>query len=178
MAGISCFIILQNKCHRIKYILNDLVHRKKFYNHIPAKTVRARIDSKTWRNYFKFSVERNPWDKTLSHYHMLNYLTGDNKKISLQDYFNNGSFCLNYPLYTDDTGELLVDKIVHYENLDKGLKTIFDDLRIPFNGTLGMHAKSNYRHDRKPYQKVYSEHQKKIIEDIFRQEIQLHGYTY
>ena len=85
---------------------------------------------------------------------MLNYLTDENNNLSLQDYFTNNFFCHNYPLYTDNTGELIVDKIIRYENLDEGLKTIFNDLGIPFNRTLEIYAKSNYRHDKKPYQKV------------------------
>ena len=47
-----------------------LARRERFYNHMPAWLVRLRIPPTVWNSCFKFCVERNPWDKVLSHYHM------------------------------------------------------------------------------------------------------------
>src|SRR5207248_8898002 len=38
-----------------------------------------------WNSYFKFCVDRNPWDKVLSHYHMHAYRLGG--ALSLDQYF-------------------------------------------------------------------------------------------
>ena len=35
----------------------------KFYNHMPACEVKQRVPAEVWNGYFKFCVERNPWDK-------------------------------------------------------------------------------------------------------------------
>jgi len=37
--------------------------REKFYNHMPASLVQKRVPGWVWNSYFKFCVERNPWDK-------------------------------------------------------------------------------------------------------------------
>lgn len=59
--------------------------RIRFYNHMPAHAIEAEILEEVWDEYYKFCFERNPWDKTLSHYHMLNYRSG--YKLSFDDYF-------------------------------------------------------------------------------------------
>lgn len=39
------------------------LRRDKFYNHMSAQEVKDRVPSDVWHDYFKFSVERNPWGK-------------------------------------------------------------------------------------------------------------------
>jgi hypothetical protein len=150
--------------------------QKKFYNHIPARTVKNRIPNRWWKNYLKFCVERNPWDKTLSHYNMINDRAGGN--LTLDQYFKAGDFCLNYPLYTDANGNVIVDRVIKYEFLMDELKTVFGMLGIVFNGTLGVNAKSDHRTDRIPYQEVFTAEHKTIIERVFAKEIEMHGYRY
>jgi hypothetical protein len=155
---------------------NDLVRRNKFFNHMPALLVQQRVAGRVWRSYFKFAVERNPWDKVLSHYHMNAHRAGS---LSLDQYFKIGKFPLNFPRYTDRSGkEIIVDRVLRYENLTAELTEVFAQLNIPFNGTLGARAKSEYRTDRRPYQLVFNEEQRRIIEQIFAREIELHRYRF
>ena len=148
----------------------------KFYGHMPARAVKARIHDHIWNSYFKFCVERNPWDKTLSHYHMINHRAGGN--LSLDDYLKSRNFCINYPIYTAASGELAVNQVIRYESLLTDLSVVFADLGIPFNNSLGAHAKSNYRVDKRPYQEIYTPQQRAIIENAFSKEIDMHGYNY
>lgn len=145
---------------------------KGFKNHMPAKKIRKKVSNNIWNNYFKFCVERNPWDKTLSHYHMINERQGGN--LTLDDYFNRGKFCTNYPKYTDASGNIMVDRVIKYESLTEELAEVFEKLSIPFEGSLGVQAKSFYRKDRRPYQQIFSKWQKEKVEEIFAKEIQLH----
>ena len=162
--------------HAIKRTFKELCSLNKFFSHIPAVDVRARISRKIWDNYFKFCVERNPWDKTLSYYHMLNHKSGG--KMTLEEYFEKGDFCVNYPKYTDKNGGLIVDRVIKYESLTAELGQIFDSLGIPFEGSLGVKAKSEYRNDRTPYREIFSNKQIKIMEKVFEKEIAMHGYRY
>ena len=49
---------------------HSIISREKFYRHMPALEIQKRVPRDVWNSYFKFCVERNPWDKVLSHYHM------------------------------------------------------------------------------------------------------------
>jgi hypothetical protein len=147
-----------------------------FYNHISAIEIRKQISSDVWNNYFKFCIERNPWDKTLSYFYMLQKRL--DKKFDLEDYFEINDFCTDYDMYVDEEiNSLLVDKIIKYENLNSELNVIFKHLGIPFDGVLDVNAKSEYRNDRRPYNEVLNKEQMDIIENKFCKEIKLLQYT-
>jgi hypothetical protein len=151
--------------------------REKFYRHMPASEVQKRVPTKVWNSYFKFCVERNPWDKVLSHYHMHAARAGGS--LSLDEYLAGGRFPINYFRYTDRSGtKIIVDRILRYENLLAELGDVFLRLNIPFDGTLGVTAKSEYRTDRRPYQQVFNDEQRRIVEKAFAREIELHGYRF
>jgi hypothetical protein len=144
---------------------------------MPAWLVRLRVPPGIWNSYFKFCVERNPWDKVLSHYHMHAYRLGG--ALSLDQYFARGKFPINYPRYTTPSGSrIIVDRVVRYENLTDELGEIFTRLNVPFDGDLGVKKKGHFRTDRTPYQLVFSPRQRQIVESVFAREIQLHGYRF
>jgi hypothetical protein len=154
-----------------------LSRRQPFYNHMPAWLVRLRVPPGIWNSYFKFCVERNPWDKVLSHYHMHAYRLGG--VLSLDQYFARGKFPINHLRYTTPSGSrIIVDRVVRYENLTNELGEIFTRLNIPFDGELGVRKKGHFRTDRTPYQLVFSPQQRQIVERVFAREIQLHGYRF
>jgi len=168
--------IIENRGRRLESTLRNVAKKNKFYNHIPGITVKKRISTKVWSTYFKFCVERNPFDKTISHYHMVNDRAGGG--ITFDEYIAKESFCINYPKYIDSKSVILVDKVIKYESLMEELLHVFDKLGIPFEGTLGVRAKSESRKDRRPYQKVFTCDQREVIEKAFAKEIEIHGYAF
>lgn len=149
----------------------------KFYNHIHGNDVRLRIGKRIWNEYFKFTIERNPWDKTLSHYHWRNHKNGT--AFSFAEYLDQGVFCINYPIYTDrySNDDLLVDHVIKYDNLNEELAVTCGRLGIPYEGALTIRAKSDLRKDRRSYHDVMTSEQKERIGRIFAKEIELHGFS-
>jgi hypothetical protein len=99
--------------------------------------------------------------------------------LSLDEYLARRRFPINYFRYTDRSGKkMIVDRVLRYENLLTELDEVFSQLKIPFEGTLGIHAKSEYRTDRRPYQDVFNDKQRRIVEEAFTKEIELHGYRF
>jgi hypothetical protein len=185
--------------HKIVSALRSaFINRDKFFNHMPASLVKKRVSARVWEGYFKFCVERNPWDKVLSHYHMhaaregglahrsrllrrsgCEGWIGEGGSLSLDEYLARGRFPLNYFRYTDSSGaKIIVDRVLHYENLVAELSEVFSQLNVPFDGNLGVKAKSEYRTDRRAYQEVFNQEQRKIVENAFAKEIELHGYRF
>lgn len=157
--------------------LRSALKENRFFSHMPASLVRKRVAAQVWHTYFKFCVERNPWDKVLSHYHMT--AARADSPLSLDQYLAKGRFPLNYFRYTDGSGRnIIVDRVVRYEHLMEDLAEIFAKLRLPFSGSLGVHAKSEYRTDRRPYRDVFNDQQRQIVQEAFAREIELHGYRF
>lgn len=149
-----------------------------YFNHISASVVRSSVGNELWENYFTFCVERNPWDKTLSYYHMLNARQGGG--LTLADYFLTSDFCTDYQAYTepDNPSKIIVDHVVKYDSLNGELGVIFEMLGVPYNGSLGVYVKSEYRTDKRPYKELYSKNQAKIIEEAFKNEIDLFDFRF
>ncbi|CAB1275118.1 sulfotransferase family protein [Candidatus Nitrosacidococcus tergens] len=149
-----------------------------FYNRMTSAEIRDQIGEQTWKNYFKFCVERNPWDKMISYYHMAKFRVNGN--LTLDEFLATGVFPVNFPRYTEpkDPTQIIVDQIIYYEDLIAGLGEVFKKLDIPFYGSLGVGAKSEYRTDYRFYQDILTEEQAHKIQDIFATEISLHGYCF
>jgi len=156
--------------------LKELFTRRRYYNHIPAWKLRGRVPRGIWDNYFKFCVTRNPWDRSLSHFHMLKHQFG----FSFEEYLERGNLCHNLPGYQDPNcaGKLLVDRLLRYEDLMDELADVFGILGIPFEGSLNVNAKADYRQNRRPYQEVYSDEQRDIVTRAFAEEIALTHYEF
>ena len=58
------------------------------------------------------------------------------------------------------------------------LSEVFARVNVPFEGSLGIRAKGEYRTDRKPYQEVFNHEQRQLIARVFAREIELHGYRF
>ena len=169
--------IIDSPAKLFSLLRRTLTSREKFYNHMPASLVQKRVPGRLWNSYFKFCVERNPWDKVLSHYHMHNAREGGS--LSLDEYLARGRLPINYFRYTDDSStKIIVDRVLRFENLLADLSEVFSQLRIPFDGKLGVKAKSEYRTDRRPYKQVFNDKQRRIVENAFAREIELHGYRF
>ncbi len=159
--------------------MREFLRRDRLYNHIPARFARARLPRKIWDSYLKVCVERNPWDKTLSHYHMFRNAEWHrhyDPDLTLDAYLDKGVFCHNAPFYCDTQGEILVDRVLRYDRLSSELPNLLEEVGIEFTGL--PHAKSETRKDRRSYKDVFSDAQKQIINDAFEQEISIHGWEY
>jgi len=149
-----------------------------FYNHMPAHAIRSRVDPGVWNSYYKFCVERNPWDKVLSHFSMLRVRS--NGTLTFEQYMQLQHFPVNFPMYTEpeDSGTIIVDDVLRYESLSDGLSHTFKRLGIPFSGDLGVYAKAGHRTDRRHYTDMYSPEQAYLVRMAFSMEIKLHGYSF
>ena len=152
--------------------------KEKFYNHMPAREIKARIDDEIWRDYYKFCVERNPWDRVVSLYY---WRTRDKKSPpSIPEYVAskapNSLKRKGIGLYTID-GNVVVDKVCLFENLTKDLEEVRQIVGIPEPLELPR-AKSKFRPAQKSYHEALGEKEKERIAKLFSDEIKLFGYTF
>ena len=149
----------------------------RYFNHFSAWGVRETVSPDVWASYFKFCVERNPWDKTISDFAMVQQRSETD--FSFDQYLESKRYCKSWELYTDsDNKTLLVDRVLRYEKLNEELGDVFDQLGVPWSGHLDVYAKAGYRKDQKHYRDWYSEAQKHQIAEVFAEEIREFGYGF
>lgn len=165
------------------YGVGDLIgfpfgkRKKRFYNHMPAREARTFIPREIWDSYYKFCFARNPWDRALSYYY---WTHKSEPRPSLSEFIRSGALRTlmetGYHLYTED-GKLAVDHVCRYENLEQELNAIRERLGIRQELSIPR-AKSQFRQDRRPYQEVLSESERRSIEEEFAPEIELLDYRF
>ena len=151
--------------------------KKYYYNHMPATEIKANIPVDIWSDYFKFCFERNPWDKTISHYFHRNR-SGDFS--SIMDYLRHdeGDMIRGFDMYSID-GKVAVDKVFAYEKMETALEEVSVILNLPDKLTLPEYrAKSEFRTDKRPYSEILTEEEASAIADRYAREIDLMGYKY
>jgi hypothetical protein len=136
-----------------------------------------------WGNYFKFSFERNPWDRMLSLYSwrwrgVINRPNFDDFIISMmqskeaQKNFRSYSFS-NLSIYSINDLPAM-DYMGRYESLKEDMNIIFKNINLPEPGELTF-SKSGIRSKMK-FIEFISDKSDCIIRDIFSKEIKIFNY--
>lgn len=149
--------------------------RLAFFNHCSASFIRKYIGEEIWNSYYKFSIERNPWDKVVSWYYWDDRLV---PKPPISEFIRCGraNQIRGFDLYTINS-QLAVDRVCLYERLNEELLEVARNIGLP--GPLELpRAKAGHRPDKKSYREVLSEPDRFDIARSFAREIALFGYTW
>lgn len=169
-----------------------------FRRHDTGCDIRRRIGEQVWNEYFKFTIERNPWEKVLSRY---SSVATRRKRSTLRGkyrHWTSGSlsfpiwfrmrvwigrtlgrgrlrFSRHYPLYTED-GRVIVNFIGRHENRRAHLAMLSDRLMIHIDPDLRIGTRCG--RDRRPYTEMYDPWMQEVMADHFRQDLELLGYRF
>jgi hypothetical protein len=139
-------------------------------------------------NYFKFCFVRNPWDKMVSQYFYIKKKIFYDKsfeefiidfKSTPNDWgFKGKNFPVKYqPVQKKwicgDKGEVLMDFIGRFENLQEDFDTICDKIDLPKREL--PHRNSTNHND---YSEYYNKETREIISQKFSEDIEYFGYKF
>jgi hypothetical protein len=152
-----------------------------YYAHMPARQVRGMIGEQVWRSYFKFAVERNPWDRQVSNYFHRREEAGDaradfERYLSLPHRLFHHVRLDNWGIYTLG-GKIAVDAVIPYERLEEEATAICrklglgDDLALPS-------ARSGFRPEGPGYRDYYTDRSRALVARWYRNEIDAFGYEF
>ena len=143
-------------------------------NHMPAFKLKSVMAPQMFNGYFKFCVEREPVDKCVSHFSMLKNSPIHNKGnegITWESYLDRGNFPTDFIRYCDPQGNLLVDRILKYEDLTNELRSVASQIGFPFEKVYST-AKSGWR------EKIdVTDAQKERIYEAFAPTLPFTGYA-
>lgn len=149
----------------------------RYYNHVPGRVVQRHVGEELWKDYFVFCFERNPFDRAISFYYYRTKSKGDRRPALSEVLRHSAAWRLsNWHIYAIDD-RVAVDFVGRYENLKDDLKTAWQKIGLPGEPTM-VHAKSSVRTDRRPYQEVFDDESRSIIERVCAREIEHLGYGF
>jgi len=151
---------------------------RKFWNHMGAEQVRDLVGKEVWDGYFKFTVERNPWDKVVSMYYWDK--KEKRKGQTFHDFVSSGmGYKSDFDFYSIG-GIPQADKIVLYHRMEEGLTEVSEQVGLPenlFEVMKNIRAKGKYRRG-KGFREHYDEHLKRIVSIQYAREIALLGFDF
>ena len=156
--------------------------------HITALEYRKTMSQKKWDKAFKFSFVRNPWDKVVSHYfhRIKTNQTGlginpivfkEWVKLTYGDqnpkYYDNPKYFMpQLDWLTNSTGEIIVDYIGRFENLEQNFQLICESIGV----TVELPHVNKSKH--KQYYHYYDDETKEIVRLWFEKDIKMFNYNF
>jgi hypothetical protein len=149
--------------------------RARFFHHASASFVRDHLDADCWRSYFKFSFERNPWDKVVSWYY---WRHREEPRPTLSEFVQSGAAdrIRAFDVYSIDD-RVAVDRVCRFERLDEELEQVARSIGLPALPELP-HAKGGHRADRRSYRDALSPQDRERIARVYGREIATLGYEW
>ena len=147
-----------------------------YYEHMPAWRVKTYVGDRVWGDYYKFSFERNPWDRQVSFFHYKN--KNRTTPFSFEKFLERpkNSYVENFDLYSIDD-EVAMDFVGKYENLEEDFRKIIRTIGLVNDVTLPVTNVSKSV-DAKPYRAFYNDKSRRLIAKWYRREIELFGYEF
>lgn len=149
---------------------------EKAFNHMPARGVRLVVGPDVWRDYFRFTIERNPWDLVVSQY----YWRYRNEEAPPFDDFVRRPVVVkladkNARIYRL-RGEIAVDRVLRFESLASDLAELWAERGLPGSPELP-HAKSHSRPARS-YRELYTDETRELVGNLFAGVVRDLGYEF
>lgn len=147
-----------------------------YHEHISAERVRLYVGEEIWNSYYKFTFERNPWDRQVSYYF---YKTRHKEKApSFERHLKRKSkvYIPNYDIYAID-GEIAVDFVGSYENLTKDFNKALQAIGIKENITLPVSNAAPGEHIQ-DYRSFFNDRTRDMMAKWYAREISAFGYKF
>lgn len=156
-------------------------NHRPYDDHISAKELIDKIGIDRFNRYFSFAFVRNPWDWQVSIYEFVIQRSGHTQHKLFKDMCTFDNYiewrCKNEVRYQKDfiyseQGELLVDFVGRYENLDEDFTTICDKIGIIAELPVLNVSRS------KPYQEYYTKNSIELVRSTFAPDIEQFKYEF
>lgn len=164
-----------------------------FRVHEPASKMIEKLGRDVFERFLSFSVVRNPFDHAVSHYEYMKQFrirsTADKVgKMSFEEYlryrmkppFWNDTIFARLPdqmyFLVDESEQIVVDRLVRFENLSSELEALAAELRLP-QFALNHVNKTRSKTASRPFQSYYDTGTIDLVRTIYARDFDGLGYS-
>jgi hypothetical protein len=175
---------LPSKKNKLKstFGVNPSIYSRDFDGHITARELSSKIPASIFGSYFKFAFVRNPWDWQVSLYHFGKQLRSHHQhhlfnNMTFREYLDwrvNEDLKLQSDFILSDDGKMLVDYVGRLESINQDFSEICESIGLDKDYVIPRLNRSNHSE----YRKYYDSESKQIIQQAFRKDIEIFGYSF
>jgi hypothetical protein len=154
----------------------------KYTRHATARQIRDAVGAEKYPTYFSFAFVRNPWDWVVSQYHYIlrkknhhqhQLITGFKDFDAYIDWLVSTKITTQKSILSDEKGNLIVNYVGKYENLDEDFANICEKIGIPRIELpkLNVTKKDSYK-------KYFNERTRDLIRQAYLADIEAFGYEF
>ena len=163
----------------------------KWFNHMPADAIRNQIGEKTWNEYFKFCVIRNPFEKCISAFdylgkehqasrfsisNMIHRSRMTSEQLRFYDFLRRKP-PLDRHIYTIK-GQSCMDDVIRFESLESGIERICRRLSLPFDPSQIPNLKASSRRKKSTPAALFTQPARRLVEKLFAYELEQFDYRF
>jgi len=154
--------------------------------HLTSNQIETEVGSEVFNSYYKFAVIRNPWEKAVSQFIYMKQKRKDLRKFigmtrwtSFRKYLHlitkieHVQWMKQVDFIFDKNGNLNVDKIIRFENLEKEFHETRELIGIPY-----MKLPHDNKSKRKHYTKYYNKRTQQMVAELYKEDIEAFDYTF
>jgi hypothetical protein len=165
--------------------------------HFLARQLNVKYDRALWNHYFKFAFVRNPWDRLVSWYSMIENARGRPRlngffryvltnAASFEDFIlrctdqirdDDGDKCIytnQIEYLVDMNGTLLVDFVGRFERLQQDFDQVCSVLGIETRLLPRLNHGSRHEH----YSQYYSDEMREFVSERYKSDIEYFGFAF
>lgn len=146
-------------------------------NHASSNQIRNLFGENIFKEYFVFMNVRNPFDRVVSFFHFLKY-KGNARSANFSREFRKSIRVPSYSKYCMLGGEYILDDYIKLESLNDDITRIFKKLNLAVDNITIPRAKSKINPHKKHYMDYYSEYQKQVVVEKFKDDFKRFNYEY
>ena len=132
-------------------------------------------------DYFKFAFVRNPWDRLLSWYSMIEGTEGDRPPLSFDEFLHAWlppdrapELPPQWDCLSDSDGALVVDDVGRFETFSTDVRRLLDRIEVKPPDSLVKLNRSDHLH----YSDSYSDSGRDHVAMVYREDIEQFGYEF